>query len=119
MLFVLFVTVGSFDTAMAQTITLSPTSLVFCVPATNSPSTSPQTLTVSSTPNSTNYNANATKSWILLNHNVTPPSISGNTQFSPNILVQIDPSGSASGSNPGLIQVAAGGALQTASVTVN
>src|SRR5260370_31393749 len=119
MLFVLFVTVGSFDTAMAQTITLSPTSLAFCVPATNSPSPLPQTLTVSSTPNSTNYNANATKSWIKLNGNVTPPSISGNTQFSPNITVQIDPSGYASGSNTGLIQVAAGGTLATASVTIN
>src|SRR5258708_7418927 len=72
---VLFVTVGSFDTALAQTISLSTNNLVFCVPSTSSPAPAPQTLTVNSTTagQSANFNASATKPWILLNGQRLPP----------------------------------------------
>ena len=95
-----------FDTALAQdVISVSPTSLSFCVASTNSPSPVPQTVTVSPVGSSQiNYNASATKPWIRLNGLSTPPAISGNTQFAA-ITVQIDPSGYSGGSNSGQIDV--------------
>src|SRR5260370_27310350 len=121
---VLLVALGTFDTASAQnTISLTPTTLVFCVATNSSESPPPQILTVSAAngAGSQDFDASATQSWILLNGEVTPPSISGNTTTSPIISVQIDPSGYATGTtHTGLIQITAGSTGSgTANVTIN
>jgi uncharacterized protein (TIGR03437 family) len=120
----LLVALGTFDTASAQnTINLTPTTLVFCVATNSSQSPPSQNLTVSAANGAgpQDYVASATQPWILLNSQATPPSISGNTAGSPNISVQIDPSGYATGTtHTGQVQVSAGTTGSgTANVTIN
>jgi len=94
--------------------------MVFCVATNASPAPTPQTLTVNAaagSPSSQNYVASATQTWIRLNNQITPPSVSGNTSFSPNVTVAIDPSGYSTGTtHSGQIQVNSG---NTGSGTVN
>ncbi len=115
--FALFAALGCFDTAQAQ-ISLSPTTLNFCVASNTSTPPAAQTLTVASSGSAVSYNANGTQPWIRLNGSSTP--IVGNTSSSPTISVTLDPSAYASASsNTGQVQVQpSGGATLSATVNV-
>src|SRR5205085_5971731 len=114
---------GCLDTAMAQnnTISVSPTSLTFCVPTNTSAAPPAQTLTVSSTgAQPVGYNGNAFPSWILLNG---VNSVVGSTSANPTITVTINPGGYSGvqdgGSATGTIQVNSGSTFLSVQVTVN
>src|SRR5437879_3072987 len=101
--FVLFVALGTFDTAWAQnTISVSPTSLTFCVTSNNSPSPAPQNLTVTAVSAQKNYTASATNPTLIKLTNAV-----SNTANNTPVIVQIAPAGYSSGPGPftGLVQI--------------
>jgi uncharacterized protein (TIGR03437 family) len=113
---------GSIDIATAQsdTITIIPTSLTFCVTSNTSSSPPSQIMVVNATRQMVAYNAVASPGWIRLNGAGGGQTIFGNTFLSPNISVQIDPSGYASGNTAtGIIQVSSPPTLKNANVIVS
>lgn len=101
---VLLVCLGSIDTAWGETATAqvvtTPAKLSFCVASNSSPAPAPQTLTVNSSGQEFQFNANGFPSWVV----VTPTH--GDTQTNNQLTVSIDPSAYAtiSGAN-GAVQI--------------
>jgi len=113
--------------AQSNSISVSPTSLAFCVAANNSPAPPAQTLTVSSNVSTPlGFNANAFPNWVRLNGQIlqngviVPSSIVGNTSSAPTITVTIDPSAYNGGGamQSGTVQIQSGNDFLTVNVSV-
>ena len=106
--------------AQSDTISVNRTSLAFCVASNTSPAPTPRTITVLATGDPVVYDAVASPGWIRLNGSGAGKTIFADTASSPNILVQIDPSGYATGTSAsGIIQVSSGPTLVNVTVTVS
>ena len=115
---VLLIALCCLDTALAQSVTLSPTALTFCVASTSSSAPPAQTIAVSPVGAQTiSYSTGKNQPWI----NVTPaPSAIADTTANPYITVAIAPASLGAGATQtGSVQVQyGGGQLATATVTV-